>query len=85
MEEYDFFDEMCFVALDISKEVKFAAVIDTNGKVIAGKQCKNDDYIDNRLAKTRLLQLSSAAKENRQDCLNTSTTFCLTIRIIFSI
>ena len=76
MEEYDFFDEMCFVALDISKEVKFAAVIDTNGKVIAGKQCKNDDYIDNRLAKTRLLQLSSAAKENRQDCLNTSTTFC---------
>ena len=47
LEEYDFLDEMCMVALDISKEVKFAAVIDTNGKVISGKQCKNDDYIDN--------------------------------------
>ena len=60
MEEYDFFAEMCFVALDISKEVKFAAVIDTNGKLITGKQSKNDYYINNNLAKTRLLQLSSS-------------------------
>ena len=66
---------MCFVALDMSKEVKFAAVIDTNGKLIAGKQCK-DDYMNNSLAKTRLLQLPSAAKENHHDSLNASTTFC---------
>ncbi|MGA9843600.1 MAG: hypothetical protein WBQ25_14915 [Nitrososphaeraceae archaeon] len=76
MEEYDFLDEMCFIALDISKEVKFAAVIDPNGKLIAGKQCKNNYYINNSLAKTRLLQSSSAAQENRQDNLNVSTTFC---------
>jgi hypothetical protein len=75
LEEYDFFDEMCFVALDMSKDVKFAAVIDTNGKLIAGKQCK-DDYMNNSLAKTRLLQLLSAAKENHHDSLNASTTFC---------
>jgi hypothetical protein len=41
LEEYDFFDEMCLVALDISKEVRFAAVTDTNGKLIAGKQRKD--------------------------------------------
>ena len=76
MEEYDFFDEMCLVALDISKEVKFAAVTDTNGKLIAGKQCK-DDKINNNLVKTRLFQLSSAeAKENRQNSLNSTATFC---------
>jgi hypothetical protein len=59
LEEYDFFDEMCLVALDISKEVRFAAVTDTNGKLIAGKQCK-DGNINNSLIKTRLFQLSSA-------------------------
>jgi len=32
---------MCLVALDISKEVRFAAVTDTNGKLIAGKQRKD--------------------------------------------
>ena len=67
---------MCLVALDISKEVKFAAVTDTNGKLIAGKQCK-DDRINNSLTKTRLIQLSSAeAKENRQNSLNSTATFC---------
>ncbi len=76
---------MCFVALDISKEVKFAAVIDTNGKVIAGKQCKNDDYIDNRLAKTRLLQLSSEQKRIVKIVLTLQPHFAITIRIIFSI
>jgi DNA replication protein DnaD len=77
LEEYDFFDEMCLVALDISKEVKFAAVTDTNGKLIAGKQCK-DDKINNSLVKTRLTQSSSAkAKENRQNSINsTTTTYC---------
>jgi hypothetical protein len=76
LEEYDFFDEMCLVALDISKEVKFAAVTDTNGKLIAGKLCK-DDKINNSLVKTRLFQLSSAeAKENRQNSLNSTATFC---------
>ena len=67
---------MCLVALEISKEVRFAAVTDANGKLIAGKQCK-DGNINNSLIKTRLFQLSSAkAKENRQDSLKTSTTFC---------
>ncbi len=77
MEEYDFFDEMCLVALDISKEVKFAAVLDSNGKLITGKQCK-DNKINNSLVKSRFTQLSSAeARENRQYSLNsTSTTFC---------
>jgi hypothetical protein len=76
LEEYDFFDEMCLVALDISKEVRFAAVTDTNGKLIAGKQCK-DGNINNSLIKTRLFQLSSAeGKEYRQHSLKTSTTFC---------
>jgi hypothetical protein len=74
LEEYDF-DEMCLVALDISKEVRFAAVTDTNGKLIAGKQCK-DGNINNSLIKTRLFQLPSAeAKEYRQHGLKTST-FC---------
>ena len=66
---------MCLVALDISKEVRFAAVTDTNGKLIAGKQCK-DGNINNSLIKTRLFQLSSAeAKEYLQHSLKAST-FC---------
>ena len=65
---------MCLVALDISKEVRFAAVTDTNGKLIAGKQCKDGN---NSLIKTRLFQLSSAeAKEYRHHSLKASTTFC---------
>src|SRR5215467_7780778 len=69
---------MCFVALDISKEVKFAAVTDSNGKLITGKQCKNDYYyyyyINNGLDKTRLLQLSSVTQDNVQNSL--SISFC---------
>jgi hypothetical protein len=75
LEEYNFLAEMCFVALDISKEVKFAAVIDSNGKLITGRQCKNDYYyINNGLDKTRLLQLSSVIQDNGQYSLNIS--FC---------
>jgi len=63
---------MCFIALDIGKEVKFAAVTDYNGK-----QCKNDNYyINNSLAKNRLLQTAtstSSVKENHRDNLNSST------------
>ena len=67
---------MCLVALDISKEVRFAAVTDTNGKLIAGKQRK-DGNINNSRIKTRLFQLSSAeAKEYRQHSLKASATFC---------
>jgi hypothetical protein len=77
LKEYDFFDEMCLVALDISKEVRCAAVIDSNGKLIAGKQCK-DDKINSSLVKTRFTQISSTqAKENCQNSFNsTTTTFC---------
>ena len=77
MEEYDFLAEMCFVALDISKEVKFAAVIDSNGKMITGKQSKNNYYyyyINNGLDKTRLLHLSSVTQDNVQNSL--SISFC---------
>ena len=67
---------MCLVALDISKEVRFAAVTDTNGKLIAGKQCK-DGNINNSLIKTRLFQLSYVgAKEYRQHSLEALTAFC---------
>src|SRR3954462_8433363 len=67
---------MCLVALDISKEVRFAAVTDTNGKLIAGKQGK-DGNINNSRIKTRLFQLSSAdATEYRQHRLKASATFC---------
>jgi hypothetical protein len=48
---------MCLIALNMTKEVKFAAVIDNNGKLIAGKQ--RNDYVSIKLTKTRLLQLSS--------------------------
>ena len=77
MEEYDFFDEMCLVALDISKEVKFASVIDATGKLIAGKQRK-DNKINSSVIKSRLTQLSSVeVEENCQNSLNsTTTTFC---------
>lgn len=67
---------MCLVALDISKEVRFAAVTDTNGKLIARKQRK-DGNINNSRIKTRLFQLSSAqAKEYRQHSLKAPATFC---------
>ena len=68
---------MCFVALDISKEVKFAAVTDSNGKLITGKQCKNDYYyyyINNGLDKTRLLQLSLITQNIGQNSF--SISFC---------
>jgi hypothetical protein len=68
---------MCFIALNIGKEVKFAAVIDSNGKLITGKQSKHDDYyINNNLARASLLQLSfsSVTKDNDQNSL--SISFC---------
>jgi hypothetical protein len=42
LEEYDFLTEMCLIALHMSKEVKFGAVIDNNGKLIAGRYRKED-------------------------------------------
>jgi hypothetical protein len=40
MEERDFLYEMCLAALCISRDVKFAAVIDNNGKLIVGRYRK---------------------------------------------
>jgi|SRR5215831_14664754 len=40
MEERDFLYEMCLAALCMSKDVKFAAVIDNNGKLIVGRYKK---------------------------------------------
>jgi hypothetical protein len=42
VEECDFLDDICLTVLSASKEVSFAAVVDTNGKLIAGKYRKVD-------------------------------------------
>ena len=81
LEEYDFLTEMCLIALHMSKEVKFAAVIDNNGKLIAGKYRK-EDHTNNKRTKSRLL-LSAREKgddhnNNNNNNINVSSsiTFC---------
>jgi hypothetical protein len=78
LEEYDFLTEMCLIALHMSKEVKFAAVIDDNGKLIAGKYRK-EDHINNKRTKSRLL-LSAREKGDDHNTNNndvsSSITFC---------
>jgi hypothetical protein len=37
LEEVDFFHEICFIALYASRSVKFAAVVDSKGKLILAK------------------------------------------------
>jgi hypothetical protein len=37
MEKLDFFEEICLTSLYATKAVKFAAVVDSNGKIVAGK------------------------------------------------
>jgi len=79
LEEYDFLTDMCLSALHMSKEVKFAAVIDDNGKLIAGKYRK-EDHINNKRTKLRLL-LSAREKDDGRDNNNnndvsSSLTFC---------
>lgn len=71
---------MCLIALHISKEVKFAAVIDNNGKLIAGRYRK-EDHINNKRTKSRLL-LSAREKgddhnnNNNNNDVSSSLTFC---------
>ena len=72
---------MCLIALHISKEVKFAAVIDNNGKLIAGKYRK-EDHTNNKRTKSRLL-LSAREKgdgHTNNNIINndvsSSITFC---------
>ena len=43
MEECDFLDDICLTVLSASKDVSFAAVVDTNGKLIVGKYRKKGD------------------------------------------
>jgi hypothetical protein len=83
LEEYDFLNEMCLIALHMSKEVKFAAVIDNNGKLIAGKYRK-EDHTNNKRTKSRLL-LSAREKgddhnnnnnNNNNNDVSSSLTFC---------
>jgi hypothetical protein len=78
LEEYDFLNEMCLIALHMSKEVKFAAVIDDNGKLIAGRYRK-EDHINNKRTKSRLL-LSAREKgddhNNNNNDVSSSITFC---------
>jgi hypothetical protein len=79
LEEYDFLIEMCFIALHMSKEVKFAAVIDNNGKLIAGRYRK-EDHINNKRTKSRLLLSASREKgddhNNNNNDVSSSITFC---------
>jgi hypothetical protein len=79
LEEYDFLIEMCLIALHISKEVKFAAVIDNNGKLIAGRYRK-EDHINNKRTKSRLLLSASREKgndhNNNNNNVSSSITFC---------
>jgi hypothetical protein len=69
---------MCLIALHMSKEVKFAAVIDNNGKLIAGKYRK-EDHTNNKRTKSRLL-LSAREKgddhNNNNNDVSSSLTFC---------
>jgi len=37
MEELDFFEEICLASLYATKAVKFATVVDSNGKMVTGK------------------------------------------------
>jgi len=81
LEEYDFLTEMCLIALHMSKEVKFAAVIDNNGILIAGKYRK-EDHTNNKRTKSRLL-LSAREKgddhnnnNNINNDVSSSITFC---------
>ncbi|ERR687884_31725 len=41
MEERDFLHEICLTVLCASKEVKFAGVVDINGKLLVGEYRKN--------------------------------------------
>ena len=79
LEEYDFLNEMCLIALHMSKEVKFAAVIDDNGKLIAGRYRK-EDHINNKRTKSRLLLSASREKgnahNNNNNDVSSSITFC---------
>ena len=79
LEEYDFLNEMCLIALHMSKEVKFAAVIDDDGKLIAGRYRK-EDHINNKRTKSRLLLSASREKgndhNNNNNDVSSSITFC---------
>jgi len=70
---------MCLIALHISKEVKFAAVIDNSGKLIAGRYRK-EDHINNKRTKSRLLLSASREKgndhNNNNNDVSSSITFC---------
>jgi hypothetical protein len=41
MEERDFLHEICLAVLCVSKDVKFAGVVDSNGKLLVGEYRKN--------------------------------------------
>ena len=70
---------MCLIAPHMSKEVKFAAVIDNNGKLIAGRYRK-EDHINNKRTKSRLLLSASREKgndhNNNNNDVSSSITFC---------
>lgn len=57
MEEYDFFTELCGVALATDKKIRFAGVMDNEGKLLTGKY-RND-------IRSPMFQSSTAPDENK--------------------
>lgn len=41
LEEYEFFTELCQLALSIDRNVRFAGVVDNNGRLLTGKYRKD--------------------------------------------
>ena len=65
MEECDFLDDICLTVLSASKDVSFAAVVDTNGKLIVGRYRKK---IDRRLIATTSIPDSSDQYHQTTNC-----------------
>ena len=59
MEECDFLDDICLTVLSASKDVSFAAVVGTDGKLIVGKYRKKID-------KRRLTSIPDSNGQYRQ-------------------
>jgi hypothetical protein len=65
VEECDFLDDICLAVLSASKDVSFAAVVDTNGKLIVGKYRKK---VDRRLIITTSIANSSDQYHQTSNC-----------------
>ena|SRR5919108_1415436 len=57
MEEHNFLHEICSTVLCVSKDVKFAGVVDSNGKLLVGEYRKN---IQNPLVKPNSINIQKS-------------------------